>query len=162
MCKKEKKQPTHQKPQDSSFAYLALLPCRCTWRGRDMRCSRGAGLASSRQPCRQKKGIFLLLSLLILVNVGHALTSRALPCLGTAQSQKRKPQAREAALSTGAAAAPERGTRGVRGDRAAGKGSGTPDPLRGSPGGPCWGGCWRRWRRWCRAVSAPAVLGDER
>ncbi|XP_005060083.1 PREDICTED: interleukin-12 receptor subunit beta-1 [Ficedula albicollis] len=76
----------------------------------------GAGLASSRQPCRQKTGIFWLLSLLFLVKVGHALTSRALPCLGTAHAQqKRKPQAREAALSTGAAAAPERGTRGCRG-----------------------------------------------
>lgn len=73
-----------------------------------------------------------MLSLLFLVEVGHALTSRALPCLGTAQSEKRKPQAREAALSTGAAAAPERGTRGVPGHRAAGKGSGAPDPRRGA------------------------------
>lgn len=57
-----------------------------------------------------------MLSLLFLVKVGHALTSRALPCLETAPSrQKRKPQAREAGLSSGAAGAPERGTRGGRG-----------------------------------------------
>lgn len=74
-----------------------------------------------------------MLSLLFLVKVGHALTSGALPCVGTAHSeQKRKPQAREAELSTGTAATPEGapvGCRGIgsqEGQRSPGSGVGHP------------------------------------
>lgn len=87
------------------------LPCSSrTWPGA------GQGWPHPGSRPAEKKGILCLLSLLFLVKVGHALTSRALPCLETAPSrQKRKPQEREAGLSSGAGGAPERGTRGGRG-----------------------------------------------
>ncbi|KAL2294983.1 hypothetical protein Nmel_018127, partial [Mimus melanotis] len=115
LCAKKREKTTHQKPQDSSFAYLALLPCRGTWRGRDMRCSRGAGLASSRQPCRQKRGIFWLLSLLFL--------GSALPGNGTVLAEEETPSAGSCAEHRGCRHARE-GHPGVPGDWAAEKGSG--------------------------------------
>lgn len=114
----------NQKPQDSSFAYLALLavPGHVARPGHAVQPRGRGGLIPAAVPA-QKRGIFWLLSLLFLVKVGHALTSGALPCLGTAHSeQKRKPQAREAELSTGTATTPERGThRVVPGDWEAGR-----------------------------------------